>query len=376
MIEANTEVVLGESKIASLQGLIQELNTKIDAVPKKQAEYAELQRKDDMATNTLSAIEAELERVKLTESVATASSRMQVVDSNLFYENSRLMGMMISFGIAIFLAAGSAVAMRIFDPRLLSPAFLRDYRVIGSFPKLTGGSEEGIQLADRLRPVLKGWMATSKVLWVTSATRQDGKSLIAYSLAESFADAGMAVVLIDANLRQPKLHVSLGEAASPGLHQYLESEATLANVIRQIRPNFDFVPAGGIIPTLRPVAGQAFETLVHSLSQNADVVIVDSAAAGEDEFGLVLADVHPNVLVVARIANTIRSSLQTVLDQMQLLNVGEVGVVLNGANVKDLNKIRRGNTMVSTTFSPGINQTAPQDLVAAATDDSSAPATW
>ena len=64
-----------------------------------------------------------------------------------------------------------------------------------------------------------------RIVGMTSARPQDGKSFSAINLAYSLAEAGNQVILIDADMRRPSLANTLGKPATPGLSNYLVGEA-------------------------------------------------------------------------------------------------------------------------------------------------------
>lgn len=356
MIEASTEVVAGQSKIQSLKQSIVELNERMSALPKKQQELSDLQRQDELATNTLAAVESELQRVKLTESVSLSSSRLQVIDSGESSEMSGSITWAMVLAGALFVALLVATIQHLTDPRVLSGAHLRllGLRMVGWYPSLTGGIVQAVPHADRLRLAVRNWLSESKIFWITSANEGDGKSLVATSLSESFADAGFKVALIDANLSHPTLHVDFGESASPGLTQYLQGDADLPSVIREIRSNFKFIPAGSVSSNLRPLSSVEFEQLIRNLGEAFDVVIIDTPSAGHDECALQIADCRPNLLVVARMRHTIRAYLQTLKNQLLTLQFCEVGFVLNEIKASAVTKL--GREFVA----PASEETTPQ----------------
>src|SRR3546814_9730307 len=72
-----------------------------------------------------------------------------------------------------------------------------------------------------------------KVVLVTSSTVGEGKTATSVSLARVAAKSGKKVVLIDCDLRRPKVHTNLDMAESPGLVEVLAGEATLDQALRR-----------------------------------------------------------------------------------------------------------------------------------------------
>jgi Mrp family chromosome partitioning ATPase/uncharacterized protein involved in exopolysaccharide biosynthesis len=372
MIQARTEVVLGESKIESLKESLDKLSEQISAIPDKQAAYADLTRKDELATTTLAAIESELERIRLTEAVSTSSSRMQVIDSGESVDDLREIYWLITFGAASLLAAATAVLQHLIDPRILNAGHVKTggYGLFWFMPKTANPQDHCREPADRLRLTIKGWLPSSKIIWVTGVDRGDGSSLLAYALAESFSDSGADVVLVDANVQNPRLHINYGEKAAPGLVQYLQGEDTLQNALRSVKPNLHFLPVGSVSSNLRVLAHASLSELLNELARDADVVIVDSPASGLQKSGLIIPDVNPNVLLTVRIGHSMKRSLQSVLAQMPLLPVSEVAIILNCVALKSADKLLSQSTS-SVAYQP------VQSMAAASPEnDTTAVATW
>lgn len=350
MVQARAETVIGNSRIQSLQNSLSAVKSRLAAIPEKQQEFADLNRRDELATNTLAAVESELERVKLTESVSLSSSRMQVIQSSQSVQNMAPRFYAVGYGVALMAALLVAVAQHFLDPRIKTVHFLRNvpFKVLGWYPKLTNDLKRAIQPADRLRLGLRGSGGTSNVYWVTSATVYDGKSLVARSLAQSFADAGTPTILVDANLERPVLHLALDCPASPGLVQCLQSDDDFVeDALVEIEPNLKFLPAGSVSGDLRTLSGVAFENLVRNLKQHGDVIIVDSPAAGRDDYGLHMADVRPHVLLVVRFCNTLKRGLSSLVQQLEMQPVDDVSIVLNQITSAMLNKLPKDSVGAS-----------------------------
>jgi uncharacterized protein involved in exopolysaccharide biosynthesis/MinD-like ATPase involved in chromosome partitioning or flagellar assembly len=365
MVGARTDMVAGISKLDSLKESLAQLNSRISLLPKEQERLADLQREDELATNTLAAVESELQRVKLTESVSLSSSRLQVIDSSQSVESSSPVELPVVLLVAALMAGAAAFLQFVFDPRVLSVAHLRllSLRLVGWFPTLRGGPDQPAPYADRLRLAMKNWTAETKQIWITSPSDSDGRSVIAHALAESYADSGASVGLIDVNLmHSPTLHIAMQRSASPGLLQYLEGEAPLKQIVQLIRPNLRFVAAGGVTSNGRLLAGPEFGELVEALQDSCDVIILDGPAVGYDECSLYVSEVQTNLLVVVRMGHTLKQHLQTLKNQIQVLPWAEVGLVLNEIKKADIAKLGREAEMISDVPA----EAAPEEKVEAA----------
>ncbi len=88
-----------------------------------------------------------------------------------------------------------------------------------------------------------------KVIGVTSSIASEGKSSVSLNLAISFSETKSRVLIIDADMRLPKLAMTLGYNLAPGLSDILVNQADLKQAIVKTNNEFlDFLPAGKIPP--------------------------------------------------------------------------------------------------------------------------------
>jgi succinoglycan biosynthesis transport protein ExoP len=112
---------------------------------------------------------------------------------------------------------------------------------------------------------------------VTSSIPSEGKTTTAANLAIALADSGAQVVIIDADLRRPKLAEYMGMEGSVGLSDVLISRVALADALQPWgRGNLAVLPAGSIPPNPSELLGsRALAGLVRTLETEFDVVILD-----------------------------------------------------------------------------------------------------
>lgn len=196
------------------------------------------------------------------------------------------------------------------------------------------GMEEFRTLRSRLYHAREK-MSLKKIL-VTSALPKEGKSFTAANLAQVMAKQhGRRVLLIDADLRGPRLHLMLGTSASPGLSDYLQgSSDEFAVMQRGTMKNLFFIPAGSKISNpAEVVSSERLRLLLQKLESLFDWIILDSPPAVPVSDASVLAKSCEGVLIVARSNATpvdmARRAREEFPDQVL------VGVVLNGMDYEN-----------------------------------------
>lgn len=169
-----------------------------------------------------------------------------------------------------------------------------------------------------------------RTVLVTSSLPGEGKTFVANNLAQALArQQNCKVLLIDADLRRPDLHVGFGAPSSPGLSEYLKSEAAEMNVIQRGLPEYLCLIAGGS-KTDNPaelLANGRLRSLLEMIGPVFDWVIVDSPPTLPVSDAITLAEICDGVLTVVRAAQTAFDTAQKSCQQLREKNL--LGVALN-----------------------------------------------
>ena len=169
-----------------------------------------------------------------------------------------------------------------------------------------------------------------KRILITSSVPEEGKTFIASNLAESIIrQEKMKVLLIDADLRASRLHMTLGAAAAPGLTDYLRGDAEESQVIQVgSHDNLCFIPGGATVSNPSELLhGQRMKALLDRLTPIFDWVILDSPPAVAVHDASILADMCDGVLFVVRAGKTDFEIAQKAVAEFDEKNL--LGVVLN-----------------------------------------------
>ncbi|MFZ0773010.1 MAG: CpsD/CapB family tyrosine-protein kinase [Candidatus Sulfotelmatobacter sp.] len=197
------------------------------------------------------------------------------------------------------------------------------------------GTEEFRTLRSRLYHVREK-MALKKLL-VTSALPKEGKSFTAANLAQVLVrQHGRRVLLIDADLRGPRLHMMLGTTSSPGLEDYLRGACDEFSIMqRGPMENLFFIPSGQeISDPSELVANGRLKLLLQRVEALFDWIIIDSPPALPVSDASVLAKACDGVLLVVRSNATPVDMAQRA--RLEFPEEALVGVVLNGTNMETM----------------------------------------
>jgi protein-tyrosine kinase len=201
------------------------------------------------------------------------------------------------------------------------------------------GTEEYRTLRSRLYHLRE--KITLKKLLITSALPKEGKSFTSSNLAQVMVrQHGRRVLLIDADLRGPRLHLMLGTTAGPGLSDYLQGQHDEFSIIqRGPTENLFFIPSGTTLEDPAELVGNGrLRILLQRLEPLFDWIIVDSPPAIPVSDASVLAKVCDGVLMVVRSNSTPSDLARKARHEFpeKLL----VGVVLNGTSEDSMSYAR------------------------------------
>lgn len=177
--------------------------------------------------------------------------------------------------------------------------------------------------------------APPKVILLTSATSGEGKSVTTLNLAATLAESGSRVLLIDADLRRPTCHRSLGTSNARGLSSFLSGQATLAEVIVPLeRPRLDFLPAGPTPPNPAELVGSArMRDALAGMREEYEFVLIDSPPVVPVTDGVVLSREADAVVLVVKGHDTPLELVRRARDQLGVANAHLIGAVINNVDL-------------------------------------------
>lgn len=174
-------------------------------------------------------------------------------------------------------------------------------------------------------------------LLLTSARPSEGKTCIAVNLAIALAQMGRRVVLIDCDLRRPRVNKALRIDLSPGLTNVLTENSHVEDIIRPTaQPGLDVITAGPIPPNPVDLLDSAhMQTLLRDLEERYDHILVDAPPAlGFSDVPIITNQLGGGCLLVARAGETPRRLAQQACDYLIRMQSKLLGVVLNRVSAR------------------------------------------
>jgi len=175
-----------------------------------------------------------------------------------------------------------------------------------------------------------------RLIVVTSSLPGDGKSTVAIKLAEAIAESGQPVVLVDADLRRPRIAEYLGLVPGAGLTDVLVGRATLEDVLQPYGPtgNFSVLGAGSVPPNPSELLGSATMRKVLEDIDNDAIVLIDTPPLIPVTDAAILTARTDGALVVVRAGKTTIDQLDRALLNLDRVKGRALGVILDGASRK------------------------------------------
>jgi capsular exopolysaccharide synthesis family protein len=171
-----------------------------------------------------------------------------------------------------------------------------------------------------------------KTFLVTSPVAGDGKSTTALNLAVSFAQGGMKTVIVDADLRRPRVDQYLGVEMSPSLKSFALGEATIEEIVRPSgkQPNLSVVTAGKNFSNPSEfLDSPAFDEFLNHLRSHFDIVIIDSPPVLPVADAMTLATRCDGVMLVIKIRKGVVLSSEKAVESLRQVEANVLGVIVN-----------------------------------------------
>jgi capsular exopolysaccharide synthesis family protein len=214
-----------------------------------------------------------------------------------------------------------------------------------------GAAEEGLEarsielvpfyfpasrLAEKYRSIRTALLLSSadnplRTIAVTSAMPKEGKTATVANLSVTLAQSGKTVVLVDADLRRPRLHRIFKVKNTYGLTTYLTDSVELRKVIKPTEvPDLYVINAGPLPPNPAELLGsEKMEKFINMLKAECDYLLFDLPPMLDISDALVLGAKVDGVIMVVRGDSTTREALKTARERLEMLKIRTVGVVIN-----------------------------------------------
>ena len=355
-----SEVTIADRQIQLLEGSLQTFRTTFDRLS---TALITLRGLESQAAVSRAVYEAFLNRVKVTEQVGFNEAESWILSPATAPANPSFPNTMLFLGATLFLASGAALSLVLLAEREAGQTILssqhildRGLKPLGIVPDCGNGTASLKQalvastqrgnsaFSESIGAIFTSLMElgrrerSSLVLLVTSALPFEGKSTTIVALAAKMASAGKRVLVIDADLRAPRLHHAFGIANKHGLTECLDSSRPLGDSIyRDAETGISVLTAGPSRPKPQNVlrSQQLFDA-VETFKTSYDFILVDSPPVLPFSDARILVPLTDYCIFVMHWGKTRWTSGMHALRLLRDSEARLAGIVVSNVNVKKL----------------------------------------
>ncbi len=344
-------------RMETLIGVAQEKKQAAMELNERATQYKIVKREVD--TNN-AIYQSLLQRAKEIESmVGVSSSNIHIVDPGslpiLPFKPKVMLNLLLAIVVGLVGGVGLAFSMEYFADSITKPEEMTNrfhIPILGVAPQVKVEADDPMvekaflgdprsALCEAIRTtkvsiqLARGDAHTRSFLF-TSTTQGEGKTTLVTNMATAFAQGGERVVIIDGDLRRPRIHRIFSEAVGAnngkgaGLSSYLAGIIAEEPVIATEIPNLFIIPAGPIPPNpVELLASNRFGKLMESLGEQYDRIIIDAPPNQGFADVLVLSRMVGGVVMVITLGETSRDAVRHFKRSIQNVNGNILGCVIN-----------------------------------------------
>jgi capsular exopolysaccharide synthesis family protein len=173
-----------------------------------------------------------------------------------------------------------------------------------------------------------------KTILITSAQPGEGKTTTVINTAMSLAQLGKSVLIIDCDLRTPKVHERLGVHQKPGLSTHLSGNAKLNTVIQKLKvPGVSLLSSGAVPENPSElISSYRMKEMLQSVSQRYDHILIDSAPLVSLADTVILSTLVDGIILIVHAGKINRDAVRRARQELSNVGVSVSGVVLNNAS--------------------------------------------
>jgi tyrosine-protein kinase Etk/Wzc len=351
------EEIKYQSNLASykkMNEIVGEYDRKMNQLPTSSIDLARLQREESSNEKLYLLVEERYQEAVINEQ--SVPGNVLIIDEGLVTRTpskpNRILIVIVGLVLGITMGIGFAVIRTFLDNTIKTPEDLqkRGVNVLAWIPLIEGvesnkdlefivarkpdasASEAYRALRTRIKFSKLGKDGAGlKTILVTSAAAQEGKSTTSVNIAGSLAQANFKTLLLDADLRKPRLHNIFNQKRFPGFTDYFFGQATYEDIIRPTEVNnLDYITAGTIPPNPSEILGSdQMESFLKKLKREYDYIIIDSPPVIAVTDSEIISSIVDGTILVVSANNTEMELMDKAINLLNQEHSTFIGVILN-----------------------------------------------
>jgi len=359
LIQANTTLQMLNSSIAAVERMRDSYSSKVAQLPAAEQQLLQLERDRKVKETLYSVLLEKLEETKISE--AGVTGRATIIDPAVTpmvpVKPNKKLTLVVGGVLGIFLGILMVFLREAFDKTISDEEYvkqvLKDAPVLGRIPEveLPESSEhpELVVINSPTSPQAEALKLTAtnieysttpapKIIAITSSGPGEGKTFIAANIALSYAQNGVKTLLLDLDMRKPRIEKVLGiERINVGVSNHILKDVPLDRIITKYQENLDIIPVGPIPPN--PTAlltSKKLEELVATLRTMYDKIVIDLPPILAAADVLIVSKLVDGLVLVIRAGKTQKSSLKVAFENIVTSSSKLLGSVINAINANQM----------------------------------------
>jgi capsular exopolysaccharide synthesis family protein len=342
-----TQVIAAQKQVGDLQSQVDGLKGTVLDERNREIQYNILQREVDTTRTLYDGLLQRYKEIGVAGGITT--NNISIVDrarpprgpSQPQPEHNLEVAGMAGLGVGVVLA----FLLEAMDQAIRKPADVEaklGLPVLGTVPLLAKGIQPMEALADLRSPFSEAYHSirsnlafstkdgAPRVLSITSARPEEGKSTTSFALAQGFARAGMRVLLVDLDLRNPSQHKLIGSDNRIGASTLLTGAVRLQGAVQPTDwPNLFLLPSGPLPPSpAELLIGPRLIAFIKEAQEHFDIILLD----GPPVMGLadapLIASVAMGAVLTIEAGRTSRAQARAAIKRLRLGNARLFGAIL------------------------------------------------
>lgn len=343
-----------QSKIIVLKQKLRELDSEILEIPEKRMELSRLKNIQELdekyflllmdKRSEYSISNAGFASKNIVLKASSISSTPVSPNSKMIYGAAIFLGLFLSLGIIILKYLMHNEINSINDLKTL----LGEVSMLGSVPihkqksefsKLVVAENPKSMLAEAFRGIrsnLNFIKPNARIYAVSSSISGEGKTFVCLNLAGILAMTGKKTILIDLDLRKPKVHHGFETNNNLGMSTILSSQTSISDCIQKSTlENLDYISAGPIPPNPSElILSSKMEETLEELKSMYEIIIIDNPPVGLVSDGIGLLSIADCPIYVFKANYSKRSFAHRVKELIEVQKIKGLSIILNAVDIK------------------------------------------
>ena len=326
-----------QNKLSMLKKDLRDEEIFLQTLPKKNLDIQELKRKFTLSENIYTFLLQK--KMEMEISLASTIANTQIIEdareSSGTTKPTRKIIILIGFILGLILALLYIFLRVVLDSKIRDLATintLTDIPVYGSLPNKK--NQRFFDEAHRAIRTNLQFLQDSKkpctTILISSSVENEGKTTIVAGLANMLSKTGKKVLMMDLDLRKPRLYQEIDKSNARGMSHYLLSDWELSDSIQKVNQNLDFFPAGDV--PLNPselLMSEKFAQTIKILLEQYDYIVFDTPPIGSVIDANLLLQYSDVVLLLVRANVSKKKFIEKFNHLKNDRNIERLGIILN-----------------------------------------------